>query len=666
MKTSPDSENKKTGSSLKVKTKVMGTVMFCIMLLVTVSSVAVWQMVKIGEEIGEVVSFDLPVTEALTKTTVHHLEQAINFERSVRYGEEMVTLTASRAGFRKSVRKFGELGAKVDGEVAEAAALITDAQKSTNDPEARALFQNMIAVVGQITSSFKDYNDSAAKIHKLLADGRVSAIHDSMPRIEALEEGLEHDLEKLLLEMEKFTIKALAKAHQHEKDAIFWMIAISVMAIIAGTVIGFWVVQSAISRPLASVVEAVGKLGAGDLNVEVAKHHDDEIGQVSDALQMFKETALERKKLEAETGSMRVAQEQAAHAVAEALGALAEGDLTVRIHQDLEGDYGKIKSDFNAALDKLQKTVSRVSSGADGIRSGTSEIAQASDDMSRRTENQAATLEETAAAVGEITSAVQSTAEAALEASSIVSGTKQQAEQGSEIVRTAIDAMGGIEKSSKEISDITNVIDEIAYQTNLLALNAGVEAARAGDAGRGFAVVASEVRALAQRSAGAAKQIKDLISNSSSQVANGVGLVQKTGTALESIEAGVGKVNQVVNDISASAKDQATGLAEVNTAVAQLDQVTQQNAAMVEQATAATKALADQGGELAQLVGQFQTEGGAQGDALRAELEQAAPHVFQEAPAAPQRPPEPEAKAAAIPPPAQKLATGTDDGWEEF
>ena len=242
---------------------------------------------------------------------------------------------------------------------------------------------------------------------------------------------------------------------------------------------------------------------------------------------------------------------------------------------------------------------------AQGVRSGAEEITQASDDLSRRTEQQAASLEETAAALDQITATVRHTAEGASEARNTVSAAKADAERSGAVVREAVQAMGGIETSSKQIGHIIGVIDEIAFQTNLLALNAGVEAARAGDAGRGFAVVATEVRALAQRSAEAAKEIKALISASGQQVEAGVKLVGETGKALERIVAQVAQLNRLVADIAASAQEQATGLHEVNTAVNQMDQVTQQNAAMVEESTAASHGLSGEAKELARLVGQF-------------------------------------------------------------
>ncbi|HWA60135.1 MAG TPA: methyl-accepting chemotaxis protein, partial [Caulobacteraceae bacterium] len=246
-----------------------------------------------------------------------------------------------------------------------------------------------------------------------------------------------------------------------------------------------------------------------------------------------------------------------------------------------------------------------------GMRAGAEEIAKASDDLSRRSEQQAASLEETAAALDEITATVRQTAAGAGQASEAVGAAKREAVQSGEVVAEAVAAMGGIEQSSKQISQIIGVIDEIAFQTNLLALNAGVEAARAGDAGRGFAVVASEVRALAQRSADAAKEIKSLISASSRQVEQGVGLVGRTGEALTSIGAKVSQIDVLVAEISGSAQEQATGLGQVNVAVNDMDKVVQRNAAMVEESTAAAHSLKAEAAQLAALVAGFRLPAGS-------------------------------------------------------
>ncbi len=294
-----------------------------------------------------------------------------------------------------------------------------------------------------------------------------------------------------------------------------------------------------------------------------------------------------------------------------ALSGLAGGDLAHRIDRPLTPELDKLRLDFNSAVETLQAAMQKVDHSARTIDGSTAEIRTSSADLSRRTEQQAASLEETAAALDEITATVRATADGAKQARSIVSNAKVNAEQSGRVVQQAVDAMGGIEKSSREISQIIGVIDEIAFQTNLLALNAGVEAARAGDAGRGFAVVASEVRALAQRSAEAAKQIKTLISSSGDQVQQGVALVGQTGESLNRLVTQVSEIDGIVGEITSSAEEQARGLGEVNAAVNQMDQVTQQNAAMVEEATAASHELAKETSELGRLVGQFNIGGQA-------------------------------------------------------
>lgn len=295
--------------------------------------------------------------------------------------------------------------------------------------------------------------------------------------------------------------------------------------------------------------------------------------------------------------------------VGAALSRLAEGDLTARVEQALMPSLDRLRLDFNAAAEALHLALEQVSNGASAIHAGAEDIARASDDLSHRSEQQAASLEETAAALDEITATVKRSAQTAKTTNAVVSVARGEAEHSGEVVTQAVDAMNRIEKSSREINLIIGVIDEIAFQTNLLALNAGVEAARAGEAGRGFAVVAQEVRALAQRSADAAREIKTLISTSTQEVSRGVGLVGQTGEALRSIVEKVAEIDALVAEISMSAQEQSTGLVEVNTAINQMDQVVQRNAAMVEEATAAGHALTGEARQLATIVSRFRVVG---------------------------------------------------------
>ena len=389
-----------------------------------------------------------------------------------------------------------------------------------------------------------------------------------------------------------------------------------------------WLLVRAIARPVRAMTTAMKQLASGDNTIVIpGLAQKDEIGEMAQAVQVFKETAIDKLRVDAEAAETRrvtaeertrneaaaaeVARQlaQVVEGLAEGLSKLATGDLVHRLNEPFGADYERLRVDFNAALTTLEETMREVSTNAGAIRSGTEEISSASDDLSRRTEQQAASLEQTAAALDQITATVKTTAEGSEHARDVVQAARGDATHSSEIVTRAVAAMGGIEESSRQIGQIIGVIDEIAFQTNLLALNAGVEAARAGDAGRGFAVVASEVRALAQRSAEAAKEIKALILASDKQVKNGVELVGETGEALARIVKQVTDINDVVTTIAASAKEQATGLMEVNKAVNQMDQVTQQNAAMVEQSTAAAHSLAQETDTLTQLVGRFRLGG---------------------------------------------------------
>ena len=324
------------------------------------------------------------------------------------------------------------------------------------------------------------------------------------------------------------------------------------------------------------------------------------------AISIYLETLqAQREKAEA---SKRVADVEAASAVdsiADALKSLAEKRLGYRITSEMPEAFRKLQTDFNSAVSELQQAMESVGKSTDTIAAASEQIASASQDLSHRTEQAAANLEETAAALEEITMTIGKTADGSKHAREIVAQTKARAEVGKDVVREAVAAMNKIEKSSGEIGNIIGVIDEIAFQTNLLALNAGVEAARAGEAGRGFAVVASEVRALAQRSAEAAKAIKALITSSNQDVASGVRLVADTGEKLSEIANRIGEIDAVVSDIAASTREQAVALEEVNVAINQMDQVTQQNAAMAEQATAASNSLSGETSGLSALIDKF-------------------------------------------------------------
>ncbi|MFB7145962.1 methyl-accepting chemotaxis protein [Agrobacterium deltaense] len=425
--------------------------------------------------------------------------------------------------------------------------------------------------------------------------------------------------QKHLLAIGQQESKVLAAAN----DLAFWATVATLAVLAIMTLIGIFV-SASLTKPLTGLAGLMERLNGGENNIEIkAVSRGDEIGTMARALESFRQGILDKQRMEAESHrkseeldeeraqrEMEKARsakelEEAVDALATGLANLAAGRLDLRIDKSFVPSLDHLRIDFNNSMAGLEATISNIGESANAIRSGSGELKSASEDLSRRTERQAAALEEAAAALGDMTQAVNLSLSRCNVAVEATAGTMQDAHKSTAVVKEAIVAMERIETSSAKIRQIIDVIDQIAFQTNLLALNAGVEAARAGEAGKGFAVVAQEVRELAQKSAAAARDITTLIATSAGDVESGVALVLKTGESLEQIQKRIQSVNDQIGEIATASREQSGRLSEINASVNELDHVTQQNAAMVEETTAAAFSLSSEADGLTEQVGQF-------------------------------------------------------------
>ncbi|RWX77050.1 methyl-accepting chemotaxis protein [Neorhizobium lilium] len=422
----------------------------------------------------------------------------------------------------------------------------------------------------------------------------------------------------------------------HIASAGYVIIGTSLIALLFIGLVSFFAIRALI-RPLGILTNRVRAMSAGDNAAAIPYVAlPNEFGNIARALEVFRDNAIEKQQIESRSAAERTQAEAererndlekqhvdrqidlAVKELGTALARLAQGDLSATIETAFSGRLEELRNDFNASIIGLRDTLSQIRTSTLSIQKSSAELSQSSLELSRRTETQAASLEETAAAVDEITVTVRSSAERAREANDAVFSTKKSADSSGVVVKNAVDAMSRIEEASQKIELIIEVIDEIAFQTNLLALNAGIEAARAGEAGKGFAVVAQEVRELAQRSAGAAKEIKDLINQSSHEVSVGASLVQQAGSVLASISREITAISQHVDTIATASQDQSAALQDINGSVNKMDQMTQQNGAMVGQTSEASRRLAGEADALLALVQRFRIEAGRQAQMSRA------------------------------------------------
>jgi methyl-accepting chemotaxis protein len=613
--------------ALSIGQKLGAVVGLLVLLAVSLSAFAFWQSVVQRRQTAEIeTTWNFALQARTLSQSVEHVAVVANSLFASDTKEDV------RANLVVLSKSLDQLKAAAESFLSQAGPGLPEDKKTrlALDMKDYVSYQNDLVQLGLTVSP------KAA----LIQANDDSVVKNRAQMISAMETLTQQALDRLSVERDAYA------AARQRNDAL--MIGGAVAGILIGVLAATWIVATQIRRPLETIISTMRQVAEGQLDADIPfVSKRDEVGDIARAVQVFKQNAVERARLEAEAVANRAGTEaerewaaaeraKAAEEQAEVvrrlgggLKDLASGDLMIRLGEGFSPSYAQIRDDFNEAIDKLKSTILSVVESAGAIKAGAQEISAASDDLSRRTGQQAARLEQTAATLGEVTATVKKSAEGASHARQVVTSADADAKKSAGVVRQAVDAMSTIAKSSQQISQIIGVIDEIAFQTNLLALNAGVEAARAGEAGRGFAVVASEVRALAQRSAEAAKEIKALISNSVGQVDVGVKLVAETGRSLERIMTQVTEINAVVGDIAAGAQEQSTALQEINDTIEQMNLMMQQDAAMVEESTAAGHSLSEESSKLANLVGQFQVGRPTSEEALRRKLKEAVPHAFQ-------------------------------------
>jgi methyl-accepting chemotaxis protein len=614
--------------NLKISTKILAVIALLSGVTVAVIVLGALALHNVEESFRTITESDFPTVLSVAQVDRNIKEMGYTAYRSFGYGGKS---EETKAGHEEEAYKNA-----VD--MLDAAIALDPSNKSAYGNFKTRLDAAQAIVKAAITHNLKNENDDAAR---------------SMVRGDEILLGLAQELDQLNGEHINAVYTEASDVSETARATIITTIAIGFGGLAICVSIGLWLAMARIAKPLTRLGERMNTLAQGTLDIEVeGTERKDEIGQMAKTVVVFRDAGLEKLRLEsaavehrqlAEAERLKVEDERRRNAEARAATAessaravkalgyglkkMSEGDLTVLLDEGFTDLNRQLKDDFNTAIARLRETIEAIATSTRDVTNASEEISGSTTDLSQRTEQQAASIEQTSASMEEIAATVKKNAESAQSANQSAAKARDVADHGGQVVAKAVEAMAGIETSAGKISDIIGVIDEIARQTNLLALNAAVEAARAGDAGRGFAVVASEVRTLAQRSSQAAKDIKDLITNSNGQVKAGVNLVNQAGMALAEIVESIKAVAAVVSDIAGASIEQASGVNEVNKALAQMDEVTQQNSALVEENAATAKTLEHQAKAMDERVAFFRLAEGAGAKTAPAETEASMPKL---------------------------------------